>query len=212
MVSERPPIFVPSGKGFKASYALTFSSDLQHHIYLGGMIQGDSIEAKTLSVDNTANGTPCTVTLRGDSKPVAPFTLAYIDCSNALDVVITGGASSATVAVDVLTYTVQEQTIVKKVANVGGLPPIVVFGSGSLSYNTATKIVSIGAGVTTYVTLTNLSTSAGPMNFGFTNATNMGQISVGGQLQIPMDSAINELWINHFSGFGTYDNYSFIGG
>lgn len=194
-VAERPPIYLPSGKGWKASYALTFTTDLVHEIYLLGAIQGSPIAAKTLSVDNTANGSACQVNIRGATSIVPPYALAYIDCAEQMNVQITAGAAAATIAVDVLTYVVAESIIAKKVANVGGQPPISVVGSFTVnpgSVNIPTKILSLGAGITSYLTLT---CTGANLYFGFTSAVNVGGGVSGAAININMDSNLQELWV-----------------
>lgn len=191
-VAERPPIFIPSGKGFKAVYNLTFATDLVRSVYLIGSLQGDTIPARTLSVDNSANGSACNVNLNGATTLVAPFSLAYVDCTGASDVLITGGASAATVTLEVLTYVVAESVIVKKVANVGGLPPITVFGNTSAPAGVPKKIISLGAGVTAYLTFYGDGANSG--QWGFTSACNVGFYNTTPQT-ISMDSAIQEFWV-----------------
>lgn len=199
-VAERPPVFVASGKGFKCTYPLTFTTDLVHEIYLLGSLQGDPIAAKTLSVDNTANSTVAMVNIRGDTTPVAPFTLAYIGCDGQTSVQITGGTSNALISVDVLTEVVKDQTIVKKSSTIGGLPPIVLNGGPLNLGGTPQNIVPLNSGVTAYCTIT--AATGGPSNvkWGFTSACSDGVILNGQSGTIPMDSSTRTLWVTNDVG------------
>jgi hypothetical protein len=200
MISEAPPIFVPSGPGFKASYSLTFSSDFDHCIHLLGSLQGDAVSAKTLKVDNGGNSAGCVVTLRGKAVPVPAYAVAYVDCEGALDAVISSNSSTSKIAVDVLTYPMQEQIIVKKTLNVGGLPPVAVSKSGSIS-TASTKILSIGDPVTAFVDLicTQQNTSDGGIYWGFNSSNHMGLVNMNTTYRISMSCENSELWIVAYS-------------
>jgi hypothetical protein len=216
MISEAPPIFVPSGPGFKASYSLTFSSDFDHCIHLLGSLQGDAVSAKTLKVDNGGNSAGCTVTLRGKSVPIPAYSVAYVDCEGALDAVISCNSSTAKIGVDVLTYSMPEQIIVKKTLNVGGLPPIVVNKTGTV--NSITKVLSIGDPITTYVNLTctgGSSTSA-YLNWGFSSSPSSlsGKVAYNTTYTISMSCENTELWLNGNdpTGGSVYASYQLAGG
>jgi hypothetical protein len=210
MIAESPLLFTPSGKGFKAHYALSFASDLMHLIHLLGDVQGNVVEAKTLMVDNTANSSACSLNLRGRSVLVAPYTLQYVDCSGAPDVVVTGGSASAQIALDILTYTVAEQAIIKKSLNVGGLPPVSVSQLNGTFSNTPLKVLSIGSPVTSFVDLTNSSSNSYPMNWGFDSSCSTGQIAIGATYHISMSCDSQELWICNTQAGSAH--YSLIGG
>jgi hypothetical protein len=209
MIAESPLIFTPSGKGFKAHYALNFSSDLVHLIPLFGDVQGAGIEAKTLLVDNTANPNACSLNLRGRVVMVAPYTQQYIDCSGALDVVITGGSATASVSLDVLTYTMPEQTLVKKTLNVGGLPPISV-SINDIVYATAKKALSIGSPITSFVDLFNADATNGLL-WGFDSSCSNGTVNANSSYHISMSCDSQELWLKTAGGAPSV-NYKILGG
>jgi hypothetical protein len=210
MIAESPPLFTPSGKGFKAHYALSFSSDLVHLVYLRGDIQGAGVEAKTLLVDNTANSSVCTLNLRGRNVMIAPYSQQYVDCSGAPDIVVTGGSATATVSLDVLTYAVTEQTIVKKTLNVGGLPPIGIAKLNQLiPTNVPTKVLSIGDPVTSFVDLSSTGTCPN-LYWGFNSNCSSGVIAINNSYHISMSCDSQELWVKP-AGDGQ-GAYSLIGG
>jgi hypothetical protein len=215
MISEAPPIFVPSGPGFKASYSLTFSSDPDHCIHLMGSLQGDAVSAKTLAVDNGGNSAGCTVKLRGKTVPVPAYAIAYVDCGGALDAVISSNSSTAKIAVDVLTYSMPEQIIAKKTLNVGGLPPVAVNKSG-LVYTTPVKVLSIGDPVTAYADLscTGASSSSGSIKWGFSSSTFIANVSNGATYRINMSCENSELWIYAVDGGvgSPFAYYQIVGG
>jgi spore coat protein U-like protein len=215
MISEAPPIFVPSGPGFKASYSLTFSSDFDHCIHLFGSLQGDAVSAKTLAVDNGSNTAGCTVTLRGKSVPVPAYSVAYVDCEGALDAVISSNSSTAKIAVDVLTYSKPEQIITKKTLNVGGLPPIAITKVG-IAYSNASRVLAVGDPVTSYVTLTctgGSSTNA-YLSWGFNSSTSTGRVAINTSYTINMSCENSELWLGASdpNGGAPYANYQLVGG
>lgn len=206
MVSENPPIFTPSGKGFKASYSLTFASDLQHHIYLMGGIQGDSVESKTLKIDNGKNASACVITLRGQDVPVGPYTVQYVDCRGVLDVIIKGGSPTALILVDVLTYVISENATINKNISIGGLPPIsyvaslVTVNPGG-NYN----VLPLGTAVSFYVDVSVGSTTA---FWGFASGQNLGGLTNGVTSRILIDCSANPLW---FSNLAFGDTYKIVG-
>jgi hypothetical protein len=202
MISEAPPIFVPSGPGFKASYSLTFSSDLDHCIHLLGSLQGDAVSAKTLAVDNGSNSAGCRVTLRGKTVPVPAYAIAYVDCEGALDVVVTGGSSGAAINVDVLTYSRPEQTIIKKNLSMGGLPPpSVIVAMDTILPNASNRILSIGSGVNFYADLIATTTTA---VYGYTSTQNLGSLNSSSYTRVLVDTTYQELWINNAVHGDTY--------
>jgi hypothetical protein len=215
MISEAPPIFVPSGPGFKASYSLTFSSDTDHCIHLFGSLQGDAVSAKTLKVDNGGNSAGCVVTLRGKTVPVPAYAVAYVNCEEALDAVISCNSSTAKIGVDVLTYSMSEQIIVKKTLNVGGLPPIAVSKSGSIS-TASTRVLAVGEPVTAFVDLicTQQNTSDGGIYWGFSSSNHMGLVNMNTTYRISMSCENSELWIVAYSPTtsSAIFNYQIIGG
>jgi hypothetical protein len=201
MISEAPPIFVPSGPGFKASYSLVFSSDPDHCIHLFGSLQGDAVSAKTLAVDNGSNSAGCTVTLRGKSVPIPGFAIAYVDCEGELDAVISSNAPTAKINVDVLTYSKPEQVIAKKTLNVAGLPPVSVNKSGTVDNKTAIKVLSIGDPVMSFVNLScigSASTTVG-IGYGFSSNNFLGDVNQGSSYTISMSCENNELWLLGFN-------------
>jgi hypothetical protein len=214
MISEAPPIFVPSGPGFKASYSLTFSSDPDHCIHLFGSLQGDAVSAKTLMIDNGANSAGCRVTLRGKSVPVPAYAVAYVDCGGALDAVISSNSSTAKIGVDVLTYSMPEQIIAKKTFSSGGLPPIAVSKSGRVD-KTPTKILSIGEPVTAFVDLTAYNgDSDGGLKWGFSSTNTIAALTNGSTYRISMTCESLELWVYSYSpsNSSTACSYQIVGG
>jgi hypothetical protein len=215
MISEAPPIFVPSGPGFKASYSLTFSSDTDHCIHLFGSLQGDAVSAKTLKVDNGGNSAGCVVTLRGKTVPVPAYAVAYVNCEEALDAVISSNSSTAKIGVDVLTYSMPEQIIVKKTLNVGGLPPVAISKSGSLN-STPAKILSIGDPITAFVDLfcPQSSTTSGGVKWGFTSSNFIGSVAYNTTYRISMSCETSELWLVAYDGSTSSPSstYQIIGG
>jgi hypothetical protein len=209
MIAESPLLFTPSGKGFKAHYALSFSSDLVHLIPLFGDVQGAGIEAKTLLVDNTANSNACSLNLRGRVVIIVPYAQQYVDCSGAPDVVIIGGSPAANVSLDVLTYTMPEQTLVKKTLNVGGLPPISV-SINDVVYATAKNALSIGSPITSFVDLFNTDATHG-LSWGFDSSCSNGTINANSSYHISMSCDSQELWLKAASG-ANYINYRILGG
>jgi hypothetical protein len=209
MIAESPLLFTPSGKGFKAHYALSFSSDLVHLIPLFGDVQGVGIEAKTLLVDNTANSSACSLNLRGRVVMVAPYTQQYIGCSGAPDAVITGGSATASVSVDVLTYSLPEQTLVKKTLNVGGLPPIAVSINDTVSA-TAKKVLSIGSPITNFADLFNADATYGLL-WGFDSSCSNGMVNANSSYHISMSCDSQELWLKAGNG-ANFINYKILGG
>jgi hypothetical protein len=213
MISEAPPIFIPSGPGFKASYSLTFSSDFDHCIHLFGSLQGDAVSAKTLKVDNGGNSAGCVVTLRGKTVPVPAYAIAYVDCGGALDAVISSNSSTSKIAVDVLTYSMPEQIIAKKTLNVGGLPPVAVSKSGNVTATTI-KVLSIGDPVTAYadLTCTNAS-STGGIYWGFSSSNVLGSVTYNNTYRISMSCESTELWLTAYDSANTPGaRYQIIGG
>jgi hypothetical protein len=205
MISEAPPIFVPSGPGFKASYSLTFSSDFDHCIHLFGSLQGDAVSAKTLAVDNGSNSAGCTVTLRGKSIPIPAYSVAYVDCEGELDAVISSNSATSKISVDVLTYSKPEQIITKKTLNVGGLPPVAISKSGTAT-STPTKVLSIGEPVTAFVDLiTGTGSSANAaVGWGFSSSNMLGTVQQNSSYRISMNCETNELWLTGSSGTCPY--------
>jgi hypothetical protein len=217
MISEAPPIFVPSGPGFKASYSLTFSSDSDHCIHLMGSLQGDAVSAKTLMVDNGSNSAACRVTLRGKSVPIPGFAIAYVDCEGELDAVISSNVGTAKIGVDVLTYSRPEQIISKKTLNVAGLPPVSVSKSGTVDNTTAIKVLSIGDPVMSFVNLTctGASSTAVGISCGFSSNNFFAQVYQGSSYNISMSCENNELWLLGFNTSAsnlTYLNYQISAG
>jgi hypothetical protein len=217
MISEAPPIFVPSGPGFKASYSLTFSSDTDHCIHLFGSLQGDAVSAKTLVVDNGSNSAGCTVTLRGKTVPVPGFAIAYVDCEGELDAVISSNVATAKISVDVLTYSKTEQIISKKTLNVAGLPPVSVKKSGTVDNRTAIKVLSIGDPVMSFVNLTcpGAASSIEGVTCGFSSDNFFAQVYEGSSYNINISCENNELWLKAFNTNTTqllYVNYEISAG
>jgi hypothetical protein len=217
MISEAPPIFVPSGPGFKASYSLTFSDDPDHCIHLFGSLQGDAVSAKTLMVDNGSNSAGCRVTLRGKSVPVPGFAIAYVDCEGELDAVISSNAPTAKISVDVLTYSKPEQIISKKTLNVAGLPPVSVNKSGTVDNRTAIKVLSIGDPVIAFVNFTCVGASDNNVGIdcGFSSNNFFARIFQGTSQNMSMSCENNELWVKGFNLYTsalTYLNYQISAG
>lgn len=205
MIAGLPPIFVAAGsRGFKASYSLTFAADINYLIYLHGGLQGDSVVAKTMKIDNSRNGSACTISMRGDSQPIPAYTTQYVDCVDALDAVISAGSNSSIINIEILTYSIPESSITNKNLSVGSKPPI-SYSSGILSvYTVATKYLSLNSPITSYVDIAVNPSSGAGVKWGFTSATTNGEIGVGGTYSVNMDGSINELWIvtNNTPTFG----------
>lgn len=199
MILESPPVYGAAGsKGLKASYILNFSADVNHIIGLSGSWQGDPVEAKTLSIDNTANSYSLRVNVRGSSFSVAPYTLQYVDCRGGTDVAFTATNPTQVVSVDVLNYVIAESATPFKVANVGGLAPIVYTTTASVNSAAYTHALVKGTvNVHSYVTLSWPFDSQ--MGYSFDGATFRGPFT-NSQMQVQYDNSMSDLWLYSFGG------------
>jgi hypothetical protein len=138
-----------------------------------------------------------------------------VNCEDALDAVISSNSSTAKIGVDVLTYSMPEQIIVKKTLNVGGLPPVAISKAGKVA-SSPTKVLSVGDPITTYVDLscTSANNSSNTLRWGFNSSNYVAEVLIGSTYTISMSCESSELWLYAYStATGSPEcNYQIVGG
>ena len=107
MIIENTPQFIPSGKGLGASFAVNFSTDLQHQIRTDGTWQGDPKKGMSLYIDNYNNNYDISIVGTNVTTRCPAYSYGYVDISQTDFITLTspvGGTINITVDTGVYPY------------------------------------------------------------------------------------------------------------